>query len=76
MTVADDISLTPRQREILTLFIEGRSAVAIARDLGCSHWTVRRHIANIAEKLREDFESIPPVRRVLLYGAALLSEGE
>ncbi|MER3417682.1 MAG: DNA-binding response regulator, partial [Chloroflexota bacterium] len=44
-------TLSPREREILRLLAGGRSAPAIARDLGISVNTVRRHIANLSEKL-------------------------
>lgn len=43
--------LSPREREVLRLLGAGRSAPAIARELGISVNTVRRHITNISEKL-------------------------
>lgn len=43
--------LSPREREILRLLAGGRGAPAIARELGISVNTVRRHIANLSEKL-------------------------
>ncbi len=44
-------ALSPREREILRLLAGGRPAPAIARELGISVNTVRRHIANLSEKL-------------------------
>lgn len=44
-------SLSPREREILRLLGAGRSSPAIARELGISVNTVRRHITNLSEKL-------------------------
>ncbi len=44
-------SLSPREREILRLLGSGRSAPAIARELGISVNTVRRHISNLSDKL-------------------------
>jgi DNA-binding NarL/FixJ family response regulator len=43
--------LSPREREVLSLLAGGRSASLIARGLGISINTVRRHLANTAEKL-------------------------
>ncbi|MEO8510491.1 MAG: response regulator transcription factor [Chloroflexota bacterium] len=43
--------LSPREREVLSLLAGGRSASLIARGLGISTNTVRRHLANTAEKL-------------------------
>lgn len=44
-------SLSPREREILRLLASGLGAPAIARQLGISVNTVRRHIANLSDKL-------------------------
>jgi DNA-binding NarL/FixJ family response regulator len=44
-------ALSPREREILRLLASGRGAPAIARELGISVNTVRRHIANLSDKL-------------------------
>ena len=74
MTVADEIRLTNRQREVLSRFIEGRSVTSIAAELGFSQWTVRTHIADIAKKIDQG-KTLTPARRVLLYGAELLAEG-
>ena len=43
--------VTAREREILLLVGAGRHAPDMARQLGISEHTVRRHIANITEKL-------------------------
>jgi DNA-binding NarL/FixJ family response regulator len=44
-------SLTPREREVLSLLASGKSASGIGRVLGISAHTVRRHLANTASKL-------------------------
>lgn len=43
--------LTPREREILTLAAEGRSAPEIARLLFLSHATIKTHLSNVYDKL-------------------------
>ena len=44
-------SLTPREREILTLVLEGRSSKQVGRSLGISHRTVEAHRASVMRKL-------------------------
>ncbi|MFD9870196.1 response regulator [Streptomyces niveus] len=44
-------TLTPREREVLGLMAEGRSNVAIARQLVVSERSVEKHVANIFTKL-------------------------
>lgn len=44
-------SLTPREREVLTLVSGGKSAKEISRLLNISAWTVTNHKANIMTKL-------------------------
>lgn len=72
MTVADDIRLTRRQRDVLARFIEGRSVASIAWELRCTESTVRNHLAAIATQIDSPH---PPMRRLLVYGASLLAEG-
>jgi DNA-binding NarL/FixJ family response regulator len=43
--------ITAREREVLILFASGRRAPDIARQLGISVHTVRRHLANLSTKL-------------------------
>jgi len=43
--------LTIREREVLKLLAEGKRTKEIAKDLYISPYTVRRHRANIMEKL-------------------------
>lgn len=63
-------TLTPREREILSLVIEGLPSQNIARKLGMSVKTVDVHRARI--KSKTDAESINTlVRDVLRYGATL-----
>ena len=44
-------TLTAREREILSLLGAGLSSAQVGRQLGISPHTVRRHIANLTEKL-------------------------
>jgi DNA-binding NarL/FixJ family response regulator len=49
---ADDLaSLTPREREVLSLMAEGRSNIAIANALVVSAGAVEKHVASIFAKL-------------------------
>jgi len=45
-------SLSPREREVLTLIAEGRTGPEIAKILGISAHTANRHRANLMEKLQ------------------------
>jgi DNA-binding NarL/FixJ family response regulator len=45
------VTLTPREREVLTLLAAGASNKAIARALGLSVHTVKFHVASLIEKL-------------------------
>jgi DNA-binding NarL/FixJ family response regulator len=45
------VTLTPREREVLTLLATGASNKAIARALGLSVHTVKFHVASLIEKL-------------------------
>ena len=48
----DDVeSLTPREREVVTLIAEGNTNQGIAKILGLSRKTVESHRANIMRKL-------------------------
>jgi NarL family two-component system response regulator LiaR len=46
--------LTPREREVLALIVEGKSNLQIARDLGISLSTARFHVSTIIDKLGVD----------------------
>jgi DNA-binding NarL/FixJ family response regulator len=46
------VSLTPREKEILTLITQGMSTIVIAETLFISPQTVRNHIKSIYEKLQ------------------------
>ncbi len=54
MTPAEAIGLTPRERDVLRLLVEGRSSRDIAAELFISHRTVTTHVANIFAKLGVD----------------------
>jgi DNA-binding NarL/FixJ family response regulator len=45
-------SLSPREREVLSLMAEGRSNAGIARHLSVTMSTVEKHVHSILEKLR------------------------
>ena len=51
MVVRDGPVLTTREREILRLTADGRSAPSIARDLDLSPATVKRELLGLFEKL-------------------------
>jgi LuxR family transcriptional regulator, maltose regulon positive regulatory protein len=44
-------ALTPREREVLQFLASGSSNAAIAKQLGISEFTIKRHVANILAKL-------------------------
>ncbi|QDU94954.1 response regulator transcription factor [Lignipirellula cremea] len=46
--------LTPREREVLFLVVEGRLTKQISRRLGISHKTVEVHRSNITRKMQAD----------------------
>jgi non-specific serine/threonine protein kinase len=48
---ADALGLSPREREVLRLLVEGHSNPEIAGALFISHKTVRNHVTNILTKL-------------------------
>ena len=72
MTVAD-LTLTRRQREVVRLLLAGVSVVEIARQLRSTEANVRAHIANIAADLPGPHA---PMRRILVYGASMIAEGD
>jgi DNA-binding NarL/FixJ family response regulator len=47
----DDVLLTPRELEVLTLLAEGMSNKAIARRLGISVHTAKFHVSALIDKL-------------------------
>ena len=50
-TQGDQVSgLTPREREVLTIMVEGRSNKEIGRRLDLAEKTVKHHVTNILQK--------------------------
>jgi len=47
MPLSDEISLTPRQRDVLGLLADGKTTDEIADALGLSRATVRNYIATL-----------------------------
>ena len=45
------MSLTPRQREVLSLMAQGKTTREIAYELGLSPYTVKNYIERIYERL-------------------------
>jgi FixJ family two-component response regulator len=72
MTVAD-LTLTKRQREVVQLLLDGNTVGEIAAQLRCTEPTVRKHIEMIAADMPGPHK---PMRRIIVYGPALLAEGE
>ena len=59
------MAITRREREIVRLVVEGWTGPQISKQLGISLKTVRRHIENIGEKLREQEASeLTPLRLI------------
>ena len=52
-TQGDQVSvLTPREREVLTIMVEGRSNKEIGRRLDLAEKTVKHHVTNILQKMK------------------------
>lgn len=64
------LQLSPREREVLALIVEGLSNKAIARALDLSPRTVETHRAHVFEKLRVD-----SLAQLVRGYAALVAEG-
>lgn len=62
----DDLS--PRQREMLELYLSGRNISAIAADLGVNKSTVSRNIARAKKNLREETERAMAEHKLLKGG--------
>src|SRR5208337_1971658 len=63
--------LTPRQREIMRLVLDGHPSKNIAADLGISQRTVEKHRASIMEKTGAN--SLPELTRIA-FSADLVGE--
>ena len=48
---ASNLILTETERQVLTLFLKGRTAVAVARQLHMSEGTVKTHMNSAYKKL-------------------------
>jgi DNA-binding NarL/FixJ family response regulator len=51
ITLADDLALTPRERDVLALVARGMPNRAIGEELGITERTARTHVSNILAKL-------------------------
>jgi two-component system, NarL family, nitrate/nitrite response regulator NarL len=71
----DQVSgLTPREREVLTIMVEGRSNKEIGRRLDLAEKTIKHHVTNILQKLkaRNRVEAVLMVSRQPAKGPAIL----
>lgn len=59
------LALTPREREIMNMIIDGKSNKVIAIDLGLSQRTVEAHRAKVMDKL--DARSLADLVRVVIH---------
>jgi DNA-binding NarL/FixJ family response regulator len=50
-TTADDLALTPRERDVLALVAQGLPNRSIGETLGITERTARTHVSNILAKL-------------------------
>ncbi len=66
----EGLSLSPRQREILLLLVQGASNKQIARTLGLANGTVKIHVAALFHKLQGTSRTAASVA-----GARLLAQG-
>jgi two-component system, NarL family, nitrate/nitrite response regulator NarL len=74
-TQRDQVSgLTPREREVLTIMVEGRSNKEIGRRLDLAEKTIKHHVTNILQKLkaRNRVEAVLMVSRQPAKGPAIL----
>lgn len=64
--------LTPREREILVMLVDGRDAARIAADLRLSVLTVRSHIKSVLAKLgvQSQLEAVAKASRSGVWGAS------
>lgn len=51
LPLAEGVSLTPREQQVIRLSAEGLTSVQIANELGMSARTANQHIDNVADKL-------------------------
>lgn len=63
----DQVNLTKREREVLSLVVEGKSSREVAAALFCSKRTVDFHLARIYEKLQVS-NRVQAMRRAALLG--------
>ena len=74
-TQRDQVSgLTPREREVLTIMVEGRSNKEIGRRLDLAEKTIKHHVTNILQKLkaRNRVEAVLIMSRQSAKDAAVL----
>jgi DNA-binding CsgD family transcriptional regulator len=51
-SILENVKLTKRQKEVLTLIVNGKSSLEVAKELGIDKRTVMGHLANIYEILQ------------------------
>lgn len=69
MTAANDLAgLTPRQRQIMELVLDGQPSKNIAADLGVSQRTIENHRASIMRKMHS--KSLPALTRCAIAATA------
>ena len=66
-TAEQDVKLTPKEIEVFSLIIEGKSSQEVANSLVCSKRTVDFHLARIYEKLCVS-NRVQAMRRAALLG--------
>ena len=67
MIVKNQNELTKREKEVLSLVLEGYSSKEVANNLVCSKRTVDFHLARIYEKLQVS-NRVQALRRATLLG--------
>jgi DNA-binding NarL/FixJ family response regulator len=67
------VRLTPREKEVAGMVLQGMSYGKMARALGISARTAEKHVANLAEKIARH-SPLPAMKRVLAWAVGNLGE--